>query len=59
MGYVFNFITYGGHQGEALMNGRLARALKEEGVLGFVRLVQRALRLANDPGAVSADFRRR
>jgi isocitrate lyase len=27
MGYVFNFITYGGHQTEALSNGRLARAL--------------------------------
>ena len=53
MGYVFNFITYGGHQTEALMNGRLARALKEEGVLGFVRLVQRALRLANDPARLS------
>jgi len=56
MGYVFNFITYGGHQGEALMNGRLARALKEEGVLGFVRLVQRALRLANDPAQYPQTF---
>jgi isocitrate/methylisocitrate lyase len=56
MGYVFNFITYGGHQGEALMNGRLARALKEEGVLGFVRLVQRALRLANDPAQYPQSF---
>jgi len=26
MGYVFNFITYAGHQTEALMNCRLARA---------------------------------
>ena len=56
MGYVFNFITYGGHQGEALMNGRLARALKEEGVLGFVRLIQRALRLANDPAQYPQSF---
>ncbi|MBM2804795.1 MAG: aceAb [Deltaproteobacteria bacterium] len=56
MGYVFNFITYGGHQNEALMNGRLARALKEEGVLGFVRLVQRALRLANDPAQYPQTF---
>ncbi len=56
MGYVFNFITYGGHQTEALMNGRLARALKEEGVLGFVRLVQRALRLANDPAQYPQTF---
>ena len=56
MGYVFNFITYGGHQTEALMNGRLARALKEEGVLGFVRLVQRALRLANDPAQYPQSF---
>jgi isocitrate lyase len=56
MGYVFNFITYGGHQTEALMNGRLARALKEEGVLGFVRLIQRALRLANDPAQFPQTF---
>ena len=56
MGYVFNFITYAGHQGEALMNGRLARALREEGVLGFVRLIQRALRLANDPAQYPQTF---
>jgi isocitrate lyase len=56
MGYVFNFITYGGHQTEALMNGRLARALKEEGVLGFVRLIQRALRLAHDPAQFPQTF---
>jgi isocitrate lyase len=56
MGYVFNFITYGGHQTEALMNGRLARALKEEGVLGFARLIQRALRLANDPAQYPQTF---
>ena len=56
MGYVFNFITYAGHQTEALMNGRLARALKEEGVLGFVRLIQRSLRLANDPAQFPQTF---
>ena len=56
MGYVFNFITYGGHQTEALMNGRLARAIREEGVLGFVRLIQRALRLANDPAQYPQTF---
>jgi isocitrate lyase len=56
MGYVFNFITYGGHQTEALMNGRLARALKEEGVLGFVRLIQRALRLTHDPAQFPQSF---
>lgn len=56
MGYVFNFITYAGHQVEALMNGRLARALKEEGVLGFVRLIQRSLRLANDPAQYPQTF---
>ncbi len=38
------------------MNGRLARALKEEGVLGFVRLIQRALRLANDPAQYPQTF---
>jgi isocitrate lyase len=56
LGYVFNFITYGGHQGESLTNGRLARALREEGVLGFVRLIQRALRLANDPAQYPQTF---
>jgi isocitrate lyase len=56
MGYVYNFITYGGHQTEALMNGRLARALREEGVLGFVRLIQRSLRLANDPAQYPQTF---
>jgi isocitrate lyase len=56
MGYVFNFITYAGHQTEALMNGRLARALKEEGVLGFVRLVQRPIRLTNDPAQYPQTF---
>ena len=56
MGYVYNFITYAGHQTEALMNGRLARALREEGVLGFVRLIQRSLRLANDPAQYPQSF---
>ncbi|MBI2531242.1 MAG: isocitrate lyase [Deltaproteobacteria bacterium] len=56
MGYVFNFITYAGHQTEALSNGRLARALREEGVLGFVRLVQRSLRLAHDPAQYPQTF---
>ncbi|HEY7317224.1 MAG TPA: isocitrate lyase [Candidatus Binatia bacterium] len=56
MGYVYNFITYAGHQTEALMNGRLARALKEEGVLGFVRLIQRSLRLADDPAQYPQSF---
>jgi isocitrate lyase len=56
MGYVYNFITYAGHQTESLMNGRLARALKEEGVLGFVRLIQRSLRLANDPAQYPQSF---
>lgn len=56
MGYVFNFITYAGHQTEALMNGRLARALNEEGVLGFVRLIQRALRRVNDPAQYPQTF---
>jgi isocitrate lyase len=32
------------------------RALREEGVLGFVRLIQRALRLANDPAQYPQTF---
>ena len=56
MGYVYNFITYGGHQTEALDERPLGAGAKEEGVLGFVRLIQRALRLANDPAQYPQSF---
>ncbi len=46
LGYVFNFITYGGHQIDGLAGEEFATALKEDGMLALARL-QRKLRLIN------------
>jgi isocitrate lyase len=48
LGYVFNFITYGGHQVDGLAGEEFATALKEDGMLALVRL-QRKLRLIDSP----------
>lgn len=48
LGYVFNFITYGGHQVDGLASENFARALQEDGMLALARL-QRELRLTNSP----------
>ena len=48
LGYVFNFITYGGHQVDGLASEEFATALKEDGMLALARL-QRKLRLINSP----------
>ncbi len=48
LGYVFNFITYGGHQIDGLAAEEFATALKEDGMLALARL-QRKLRLINSP----------
>lgn len=48
LGYVFNFITYGGHQIDGLAAEEFATALKEDGMLALARL-QRKLRLLNSP----------
>jgi isocitrate lyase len=48
MGFVFNFITYGGHQIDGLAGEEFARALKEDGMLALARL-QRKLRLLESP----------
>lgn len=48
LGYVFNFITYGGHQIDGLAAEEFATALKEDGMLALARL-QRKLRLTNSP----------
>jgi len=48
LGYVFNFITYGGHQVDGLASEEFATALKEDGMLALARL-QRKLRLTNSP----------
>jgi isocitrate lyase len=48
MGYVFNFITYGGHQIDGLAAEEFATALKQDGMLALVRL-QRKFRLLESP----------
>jgi isocitrate lyase len=47
-GYVFNFITYGGHQADGVAGEELATALKQDGMLALARL-QRKLRLLESP----------
>lgn len=48
LGFVFNFITYGGHQIDGLAAEEFARALREEGMLALARL-QRKQRLIESP----------
>jgi isocitrate lyase len=48
LGYVFNFITYGGHQVDGLASEEFATALKEDGMLALARL-QRKFRLLESP----------
>jgi isocitrate lyase len=48
MGFVFNFITYGGHQIDGLAAEEFATALREDGMLALARL-QRQLRLVESP----------
>ena len=48
LGFVFNFITYGGHQIDGLAAEEFATALKKEGMLSLARL-QRKLRLVESP----------
>lgn len=48
LGFVFNFITYGGHQIDGLVAEEFATALKEDGMLALAR-VQRKFRLLNSP----------
>jgi isocitrate/methylisocitrate lyase len=48
LGFVFNFITYGGHQFDGLAAEEFARALREDGMLALARL-QRTLRLIESP----------
>ncbi|HEX6129630.1 MAG TPA: isocitrate lyase, partial [Candidatus Limnocylindria bacterium] len=47
-GYVFNFITYGGHQIDGLAAEEFTTALREDGMLALARL-QRKLRLVESP----------
>jgi isocitrate lyase len=48
LGFVFNFITYGGHQIDGLAAEEFATALREDGMLSLARL-QRKLRLLESP----------
>lgn len=48
LGFVFNFITYGGHQIDGLAAEEFSNALLEEGMLALARL-QRKLRLLDSP----------
>lgn len=48
LGFVFNFITYGGHQIDGLASEEFSTALREDGMLALVRL-QRTLRLVQSP----------
>jgi isocitrate lyase len=44
LGYVFNFITYGGHQIDGLASEEFATALRQDGMLALAR-IQRKFRL--------------
>ena len=48
MGFVFNFITYGGHQVDGVASEEFATALKQDGMLALARL-QRKMRLVESP----------
>jgi isocitrate lyase len=48
LGYVFNFITYGGHQIDGLAAEEFATALRDDGMLALARL-QRTFRLLDSP----------
>ncbi|MDA1185220.1 MAG: isocitrate lyase ICL2 [Acidobacteria bacterium] len=48
LGFVFNFITYGGHQIDGLAAEEFATALREDGMLALARL-QRKFRLLQSP----------
>jgi len=48
LGFVFNFITYGGHQADGMAAEELATALRDDGMLALARL-QRKIRLLESP----------
>jgi isocitrate lyase len=48
MGFVFNFITYGGHQIDGVAAEEFATALRQDGMLALARL-QRKIRLLESP----------
>jgi isocitrate lyase len=48
LGFVFNFITYGGHQIDGVAAEELATGIKQDGMLALAR-VQRKIRLLESP----------
>ena len=48
MGFVFNFMTYGGHQIDGVAAEEFATALRQDGMLALARL-QRKMRLVESP----------
>ncbi|GJM36891.1 MAG: isocitrate lyase 2 [Acidimicrobiales bacterium] len=48
LGFVFNFITYGGHQIDGLASEEFSASLQEDGMLALARL-QRKFRLVESP----------
>ena len=48
LGFVFNFITYGGHQIDGVASEEFATAIKQDGMLALARL-QRKIRLVESP----------
>ena len=48
MGFVFNFITYGGHQIDGVAAEEFATSLQQDGMLALARL-QRKMRLVESP----------
>jgi len=48
LGFVFNFITYGGHQIDGVAAEEFATALRQDGMLALARL-QRKIRLVESP----------
>jgi isocitrate lyase len=48
LGFVFNFITYGGHQVDGMAAEEFATALRDNGMLALARL-QRKIRLVESP----------
>jgi len=48
LGFVFNFITYGGHQIDGLAGEEFAQSLRQDGMLALARL-QRKFRLVESP----------
>ena len=54
MGFVFNFITYGGHQIDGVASEEFTTGIQQDGMLALARL-QRKIRLVDSPYRTHAD----